>query len=61
MRPVVEYEARARKFDTLANGAQDPVLRKRYADIAACYRLLAADDRRLTEEEIPLENPGRPQ
>ena len=43
MRSAIEYEGKAGEFDALANGATDPALRKRYADLAACYRLLAVD------------------
>ncbi|WP_065754373.1 hypothetical protein [Bradyrhizobium paxllaeri] len=43
MRSVAEYLERATQFDDLAASASVEVLRKRYADIAACYRLLAKD------------------
>ena len=45
MRSVIEYEGKAKEFDALAHDATDPALRKRYADVAACYRLLAVDCR----------------
>ncbi|KRR11621.1 hypothetical protein CQ12_40965 [Bradyrhizobium jicamae] len=41
MRSVAEYLEWAAEFDELAASANVEVLRKRYADIAACYRLLA--------------------
>jgi hypothetical protein len=47
MRSVAEYLARAAEFDELARCASAPVLRKRYVDIAECYRLLAKDRERL--------------
>jgi len=48
MRSVAEYLARAAEFDELARRASEqPVLKKRYIDIAECYRLLAEDRQRL--------------
>ena len=49
MRSAIEYETRAEEFGALAKRTRDPALRKRYADLAACYRLLAADRRRLID------------
>lgn len=43
MRSVAEYLEKAAEFDEMAAAANVEVLRKRYADIAACYRLLAKD------------------
>ena len=43
MRSVAEYLQRAAEFEELAAAASVEALRKRYADIAACYRLLAKD------------------
>ena len=43
MRSVVEYLERAAEFETLAAATPTDVLKKRYGDIAACYRLLAKD------------------
>jgi hypothetical protein len=40
---VPEYLERAAEFEALAATATVEVLRKRYADIAACYRLLAKE------------------
>lgn len=47
MRSVAQYLERSAEFDRLAKGVSDPVLKKRYADIAECYRLLANDLQRL--------------
>ena len=47
MRSVAEYLARAAEFDELARAASEPTLKKRYIDIAECYRLLAKDRKRL--------------
>jgi hypothetical protein len=48
MRSVAEYLARAAEFDKLARlASEQPVLKKRYIDIAECYRLLAEDRQRL--------------
>lgn len=47
MRNVAKYLERAGEFDKLTNEVADPVLKRRYADIAECYRLLADDLRRL--------------
>lgn len=43
MRSVAEYLKRAAEFEALAATATVDALRKRYADIAACYRLLAKE------------------
>ena len=43
MRSVADYLKRAAEFDTLAAAATVDLLRKRYHDIAACYRLLAKE------------------
>jgi hypothetical protein len=43
VRSVAEYLGKAAEFEALAAAADIDVLRKRYADIAACYRLLAKD------------------
>ena len=43
MRSVAEYLERAAEFEALAATATVDVLRKRYGDIAACYRLLAKE------------------
>lgn len=43
MRSVAEYLHRAAEFEAMAADASVEVLKKRYGDIAACYRLLAKD------------------
>ena len=43
LRSVAEYLERAAEFEGMAESAAVDVLKKRYADIAACYRLLAKD------------------
>jgi hypothetical protein len=43
VRSVAEYLDRAAEFETLAAAESTDILKKRYADIAACYRLLAKD------------------
>ena len=43
MRSVAEYLERAAEFEALAATATVEVLRKRYGDIADCYRLLAKE------------------
>lgn len=43
LRSVAEYLERAAEFERMAASVNVDVLKKRYADIAACYRLLAKD------------------
>ncbi|MBT1516949.1 hypothetical protein KIP88_41905 [Bradyrhizobium sp. SRL28] len=43
VRSVAQYWERAAEFDALAVTATVEGLRKRYSDIAACYRLLAKE------------------
>jgi hypothetical protein len=43
VRSIAEYLERAAEFEELAAKATIDVLRKRYGDIAACYRLLAKE------------------
>jgi hypothetical protein len=50
MRSVAEYMDKAAEFDRLAADATDPTLKKRYADLAGCFRLLAQDRERLIAE-----------
>ena len=50
MRNVAEYQAKAAEFDALAASATDAALKKRYADLAECCRLLASDRQRLIDE-----------
>jgi hypothetical protein len=47
MRVASEYIARAREFEARAADAMDAALKRRYADLAACYRLLAAECERV--------------
>jgi hypothetical protein len=54
MRTVAEYMAKAVEFDELARTAQQQGLKKRYTDLAECYRLLAKEREQLvTEGAIP--------
>jgi hypothetical protein len=47
MLSVAQYLEKAAEFDKLTKEVSKPVLKKRYADIAECYRLLANDLQRL--------------
>jgi hypothetical protein len=47
LRTVAEYLERAAEFESLAAAASVDTLRKRFADVAACYRLLAEERERL--------------
>ena len=47
MRTVTEYLLKAAEFEGLATAAPDRSLKKRYADLAECYRLLAQERERL--------------
>ncbi len=47
MRTIGEYLAKAAEFDELATTATHASLKKRYADLAECYRLLASERKRL--------------
>jgi hypothetical protein len=64
MRSVEEYLRRAAEFERIANESMHPSLKKRYADLADCYRLLADERRRLISEGLvaneggPLDEPG---
>jgi hypothetical protein len=55
LRSVAEYLYLAADFEKLAADAEQPSLRRRYADVAACYRLLAAQRERLITQgcDIP--------
>jgi hypothetical protein len=57
MRSVVEYLQKAAEFDELASGAGDPALKKRYADLAECYRLLASERQRLVATGVVKSEP----
>jgi hypothetical protein len=43
VRTVAEYLERAAEFEALAATTSIDTLKKRYVDIAACYRLLAKE------------------
>jgi hypothetical protein len=49
MRSVAEYLTKAAEFDELADSASEPTLKRRFADIAECYRLLARERERLVK------------
>jgi hypothetical protein len=49
MRSVAEYLEKAAEFDELARSTSEPALKKRYADVAESYRLLAIVRQRLIE------------
>ena len=50
MRSVEEYRSKADGFERLAAQATHAVQRRRYADLAACYRILADERARLIAE-----------
>lgn len=50
VRTVEQYLDKVAEFHALAVGANEPGLKKRYADLAECYSLLAAERQRLIEE-----------
>ena len=52
MRTVAEYNAKALEFDGLALTAPTPELKKRYADLAECFRLLADERERLVVQGV---------
>jgi hypothetical protein len=49
MRSVAEYLRRATEFDERAKATGEPTLKRRCADVADCYRLLANERKRLIE------------
>jgi hypothetical protein len=54
MRTVAEYRAKAEEFKALADETITPALKKRYADMAHCYELLAEERERLVKAgELP--------
>jgi hypothetical protein len=54
MRTVADYRAKAAEFAELASETITPALKKRYADMAECYRLLADERERLVKAgEMP--------
>jgi hypothetical protein len=50
MRSVTEYLLKALELDGMAAETTDAALKTRYVDLAACYRLLAAERQRLIIE-----------
>ena len=52
MRSVAEYVNKAAEFDALAARAIESAIKRRYADLAECYRLLAAERKRLIAEGV---------
>ena len=59
MRSVSEYLKQAQEFDGLAAEAPDPSSKKRFADTADCYRILARE-RKLLIETGAIESEGDP-
>ena len=49
MRSVAEYLEKAAEFDRLAAATENSGMRRRYMDVAKCYRLLAQERRGLIE------------
>lgn len=47
MRTVAEYVAKVAEFRACAERATDPTLRKRYADMAASYQIMADERLRM--------------
>lgn len=47
MRSVIEYLKLAEQYDADAQAQTEPGLKKRFADIAECYRLLAEERQKL--------------
>ena len=47
VRSVEEYLSKADEFDALAAAEKDDRLKRRYADVAECFRLLAKERARL--------------
>jgi hypothetical protein len=60
MRSVEEYLRQAADFELLSSQSQYPALQKRFADLAACYRLLADERRRLIAEGVIANENGLP-
>ena len=49
MRTVSEYLLKAVECDQVAKTAPEDALKKRYADLAECYRMLAEERKQLVE------------
>lgn len=55
VRTVEEYVMKAAEFDRMAKDASDPSFKKRFADMAETYRLLATERKRmLADGTLPL-------
>ena len=50
MRTVAEYMAKAAEFDGFARATTQQGLKKRYLDLAECYRLLAKEREQLVAQ-----------
>ena len=59
MRTIREYLAKADEFEQLARSAPVADLRKRYADMAESYRLMARERKRLIAEGIIMPDPEK--
>jgi hypothetical protein len=58
MHIVAEYLEKAAEFDELARSASESALKKRYADVAESFRLLASVRQRVIETDaLKLEQP----
>jgi hypothetical protein len=47
MRTVAEYVAKVAEFNARAERTSDPALKKRYADLAASYQIMAEERSRM--------------
>jgi hypothetical protein len=62
MKSVRQYQDQAKEFERLADRTAEASLRRHYADMAACYRLLAQERLRMIESgEIPAGQSDRKQ
>jgi hypothetical protein len=52
MRSVAAYLAKAAEFEKLAADPANAALKKRYADLADCYRLLAEERKKLIDQHV---------
>jgi hypothetical protein len=52
MRSTEDYLDKAAEFHALAALTTEPTLKKRYADLADCYRLLAEERKRLIADGV---------
>jgi hypothetical protein len=58
MRSVAEYLAKAEEFGGLALKTSNAALKKRYADLAECYRMLARERENLINDGV-IDSDGR--